>query len=150
MSGVLSATGAPAASTPVLNNVVMVAAGLLTPLVIHMMDGATTPARVLTSVLLLAPLALVMGMPFSLGMRAAARVPGAPTAFLWGINGAASVCASVIGVATALFFGISTAFWAGAVAYCLAGASMAVIVRRREPEVQEVVEPAPELVTASD
>ena len=46
-------------------------------------------------------------------MRAASTVPAAPTAFLWGINGAASVCASVLGVVIALFFGISAAFWAG-------------------------------------
>jgi hypothetical protein len=65
-------------------------------------------------------------------MRAAATVPGAPTAFLWGINGAASVCASVLGVVIALFFGISTAFWAGALAYGLALASM-VAVGRRNP-----------------
>jgi hypothetical protein len=68
-----------------------------------------------------------MGMPFAVGMRAAASLPGAPTAFLWGINGAASVCASVLGVVIASFFGISAAFWSGAVAYGLALASMVVI-----------------------
>jgi hypothetical protein len=68
-------------------------------------------------------------MPFALGMRAAATVPAAPTAFLWGINGAASVCASVLGIVIALFFGISAAFWAGALAYGLALASMVAVAR---------------------
>jgi hypothetical protein len=71
-----------------------------------------------------------MGMPFAIGMRAAGGVANAPTAFLWGINGAASVCASVLAVVIALFFGISTAFWTGALMYGLAVASMVVIFRQ--------------------
>jgi hypothetical protein len=133
-----------------LLGLVVMAAGLVTPDVVRAMDGATTPARVATSVALLAPLALVMGMPFAVGMRAASTVPAAPTAFLWGINGAASVCASVLGVVIALFFGISAAFWAGAVAYGLAAASMAVITARRAAPTIEIQEPEPELVAASD
>jgi hypothetical protein len=111
----------------------VIVAGFATPAVLRALDGATTPVRIATAVALLAPLALFMGMPFALGMRAAATVPGAPTAFLWGINGAASVCASVLGVVIALFFGISTAFWAGALAYGLAFASMLAVVRVNRP-----------------
>ena len=112
---------------------VVVASGIATPAVIQAMDGATTPVRIATAVALLAPLALVMGMPFAVGMRAAATVPEAPTAFLWGINGAASVCASVLGVVIALFFGISTAFWAGGLAYGLALLSMLAVGRAATP-----------------
>jgi len=108
----------------------VVALGWVTPVVIRAMDGATTPVRIATAVALLAPPALLMGMPFVIGMRAAAARPGTPTAFLWGINGAASVCASVLGVVIALLFGISTAFWAGAGAYLLALASLLVIIAR--------------------
>jgi len=110
--------------------VVVVAAGFATPAVLESFEGSTTPVRILTAVLLLAPLALAMGMPFSLGMRAASRVENAPTAFLWGINGAASVCASVLSVVTALFFGISTAFWFGTAMYGLAALSMVVLARQ--------------------
>ena len=63
-------------------------------------------------------------------MRAASAHPDSPTAFLWGINGAASVCASVLGVVIALFFGISAAFWAGALAYAMAIVSMSLITAR--------------------
>jgi hypothetical protein len=104
--------------------------GWATPIVIRSTAGATTPARIATAIALLAPAALLMGMPFAIGMGAAAARPGTPTAFLWGINGASSVCASVIGVVLALFFGISTAFWAGAGAYVLALASLLVITAR--------------------
>ncbi len=66
------------------------------------------------AIALLAPLALPMGMPFAIGIRAAADRSGAPTAFLWGINGTTSVChVSTYAVLLALFFGISTTLWAG-------------------------------------
>jgi hypothetical protein len=110
--------------------VVVVVAGFLTPRVLHATDGWTTPSRIVVAVALLAPLAMAMGMPFAIGMRAASARAGTPTAFLWGINGAASVCASVLGVVIAMFLGISAAFWAGGLAYAMAIASMAVITGR--------------------
>ena len=103
------------------------AVGWVTPAVLRAMDGATTPWRIAAAVALLAPASLMMGMPFAIGMRQAARVPGTPTAFLWGINGATSVCASVLGVVIALFAGISAAYWVGVGAYLLALASLFVI-----------------------
>jgi hypothetical protein len=108
--------------------------GFVIPPVLEQMESATTPVRIATAIGLLAPLSLLMGMPFAIGMRVAATRPGASTAFMWGINGATSVCASVFGLVIALFFGISAAFWTGGVAYALAGAAMAVVtLRRRAP-----------------
>jgi hypothetical protein len=119
---------------------VVVVFGLVTPAVISRADGATTPVRIAIAIALLAPLALFMGMPFAIGMRAASGHPGTPTAFLWGINGATSVCASVLAVVIALFFGISIAFWTGAFAYAVALASMVVITApRRAPAAPEPV-----------
>jgi hypothetical protein len=109
---------------------VVVAFGLATPAVISAAAGATTPARVAISIALLAPLALFMGMPFTVGMRAAVLARGAPTAFLWGVNGATSVVASVFALAFSIFFGIRVAFWSGAVAYVVALVALLVIVRR--------------------
>ena len=108
----------------------IVAFGLITPAVISAAAGASTPARIAVSVGLLAPLALAMGMPFTIGMRAASRVSDAPTAFLWGVNGATSVCASVFGLVLSIFFGIAVAFWTGALAYAVALAAMFVISQR--------------------
>ena len=75
-----------------------------------------------------------MGMPFAIGMGVAARAPRAPTAFLWGINGATSVCASVFGVVIAVFFGISTSCWAGFLAYLASTTALVFIVRRHMRE----------------
>ena len=93
------------------------------------MAGGTTFERVGTAVALLAPLALFMGMPFAIGMGAASRREGAPTAFLWGINGAMSVVASVFGALLAMFFGIEFTFGAGFVAYAVAATALVLIVR---------------------
>ena len=108
----------------------LVAFGLVTNPVTDAAAGATTPVRIAVAVGLLAPLALLMGMPFSIGMGAASRHEGAPTAFLWGINGATSVVASVLGALVAMFFGINVTFMAGSLAYVLAGVSLWLIVRR--------------------
>jgi hypothetical protein len=93
------------------------------------MAGGTTFERVATAVALLAPLALAMGMPFAIGMGVASRRAGAPTAFLWGINGAMSVVASVFGALLAMFFGINVTFGAGFVAYAVAALALVLIVR---------------------
>ena len=85
--------------------------------------------RIATAVVVLAPLGLMMGTPFAIGMRAAGRREGAPTAFFWGINGALSICGSVFGLLIALFWGISTAYEVGLLSYVLATVSMAVIGR---------------------
>jgi hypothetical protein len=104
--------------------------GVLTPSVIHSMADGTTPVRIAVAVGIMAPLALLMGMPFSIGMRMASTDDGSPTAFLWGINGAMSVVASVFAMVVALFFGIFATFFVGVLAYVLATASMRVLVKR--------------------
>ena len=109
---------------------VVVGVGFATPEVIDHFQGATTPARIVTAGLILAPMGLVMGMPFPLGMKVAALRPNAPTVFFWGINGATSVCASVLAVAIAMGWGISTAFWVGCLSYVVASAALGLVVVR--------------------
>ena len=108
----------------------LVVFGIFTHPIIDAAEASTTPIRIAVAVGILAPLALFMGMPFSLGMAAAGRNAEAPTAFMWGINGAMSVVASVFAVLIAMFFGINTAFATGALCYLGAGAAMFIITRR--------------------
>ncbi|HMF58744.1 MAG TPA: hypothetical protein VK595_00150, partial [Vicinamibacterales bacterium] len=68
---------------------------------------------------------LMMGMAFPLGMKLAAHRAAALTPWLWGVNGAASVLASVLSVCIALGWSISAAFYAGCVAYLVAVAAFA-------------------------
>jgi hypothetical protein len=127
--------------------VVLAVFGSITTAATEAAAGGTTPMRIGVAVGLLAPLALVMGMPFSIGMGAASRQAGAPTAFLWGINGATSVVASVTGALVAMFFGISVTFASGFVAYAVGAVALWLIVRRLVASGQE---PAPSVAAEED
>ncbi len=99
---------------------ILVLFGLLTPQMIRTFQGSVTPLRILIAVIILFPLGLFMGMAFPLGMKIASSRSEYVTPWLWGINGATSVCASVFAVAIALSAGISTSFWTGFGCYGIA------------------------------
>ncbi len=98
----------------------LLATGVATPLATAALKGGTTPLRIAAAVALQVPMGLLLGMPFPLGMRLAAERRAALTPWLFGLNGAASVLASVLAVALALAQGISFAFFAGASCYAVA------------------------------
>ncbi len=107
----------------------LIAFAFVTPLAIDRFDSATTPVRIAAATAMLVPIGFLMGMPFPIGMKMASLRPNAPTAFLWGINGAMSVCASVLAVLIALSWGISSAFWMGCVSYAVGLAALAYAAR---------------------
>jgi hypothetical protein len=97
--------------------------GFLTPYVVQWTESATTPVRILAAIVVLSPAGAVMGMAFSLGMKLAAQRAAALTPWMWGLNGAASVLASVLSVCISLTWSISAAFWSGWACYGLAVAA---------------------------
>ena len=103
--------------------------GLLTPQFIRLFHDSVTPVRILVATAILCPIGLFMGMAFPLGMKAASKGYAELTPWLWGINGATSVCASVLAVAIALQFGISKAYWSGFAWYAVAFLAFACIGR---------------------
>jgi hypothetical protein len=110
---------------------VLAATGLATPSVVHATAAGSTPVRVAAALALLFPAGIMLGMAFPLGMKiasASGRV-AALTPWLWGLNGAASVVASVLSVCIALTWSISTAFWTGCAAYAVALAAYIRAVR---------------------
>ena len=79
--------------------------------------------RVLVSVLLIAPLAFCMGMPFPLGMaRLAASAPGLGP-WAWGINGCASVLSAILAALLAIQFGFMAVVLVALLLYCVAALS---------------------------
>jgi len=104
--------------------VVLVAFGGITPLVIRYFDAASIATRIAVSVGILLPIGFLMGMAFPIGMRRALSEAPSIAPWLWGVNGAASVCASVLVVVIALGAGISAAFWVGAGCYLIAFAAI--------------------------
>jgi hypothetical protein len=66
-------------------------------------------ARLLVSFLVLAPVGVALGMAMPLGLRRFRALHPTGIAYAWGVNGVASVLASVLGVAIAVNFGFPTA-----------------------------------------
>jgi SAM-dependent methyltransferase len=99
---------------------VLAAFGLLTPLLVRALAGATTPLRILGAASTLGVIGLFLGLPFPLGMRVGAARAEPLLPWLWGINGAASVLCSVLATVFSLGLGISATFWAGVACYAVA------------------------------
>ena len=112
---------------------ILAAFGLLTPLVTHRFEASSTPIRIALSIALLFPLGFLMGMAFPLGMRLALRRTPLLAPWFWGVNGAASVCASVLAVVIAIGAGISAAFWTGTACYLAALTALTMTGADRNP-----------------
>ena len=119
---------------------ILAAFGLLTPLVTHRFEAASTPIRIALSIALLFPLGFLMGMAFPLGLRAALRRAPLLAPWFWGVNGAASVCASVLAVVIAIGAGISAAFWTGTACYVAALGALHYNSNRRPNSTREQCE----------
>jgi hypothetical protein len=94
--------------------------GLALPALLQHFASSTTPVRIGLAVAALLPLGGCMGMAFPLGMKLACQRAEILTPWLWGVNGATSVLASVVAVAIAITWSISISYWTGAACYLLA------------------------------
>jgi SAM-dependent methyltransferase len=91
--------------------------------------GWSLAARLATTVVILAPMGFLMGMPFPFGTRwVGTRRPGV-VPWLWGINGVTSVLGSALGTAMAIHFGFRIVLLVAAGVYALAGALIVRTVR---------------------
>lgn len=104
------------------------------PPILNWTLGLSLSARLVLSVIVLAPLGFLMGIPFPSGLRWATetiRDTGATNKdatripWLWAVNGASSVLASILAALMALSYGFNTVLWLGA--FCYAGAWLAVM-----------------------
>jgi hypothetical protein len=82
--------------------------------------GLPDAARIVLSLLLIAPLAFFMGMPFPLGLaRLSEQAPGF-LPWAWGINGFASVVSAVLATLLAIEFGFNAVILLALVLYAVA------------------------------
>ena len=82
-------------------------------------NHATLSVRIAICVVIITPAGLLLGFGFPTGMRLIADIDSRPTPWFWGINGAASVLASISAVALSLALGITATLTAGALCYFL-------------------------------
>ena len=99
---------------------VLVIFGFLAPRIVLAFAESSVSARIFVATVMLFPIGFFMGMAFPLGMKLASIRGSELTPWLWGINGATSVCASVVAVVFAMALGISATFWIG---FCCYGAA---------------------------
>jgi MFS family permease len=111
---------------------ILVVVGLLTPLAARLFQGVATPLRILVALLLLMPAGFFMGMAFPIAMKIGLARRPSMTPWLWGINGATSVTASVLAVMISSAWGISAAWWSGVACYVLAAVMIVWSARQLE------------------
>jgi len=74
----------------------------LTPRVISAFASSITPVRILLAIGILFPLGLFMGMAFPLGLKMSTGKFDALMPAFWGVNGAASICSSILAMVIAM------------------------------------------------
>lgn len=93
--------------------------------------------RAIVSVILIAPLSLVMGMPFPTGLRQLGAQAPALTPWAWGVNGVFSVLGSVMVIIISMASSFTVAMICGAICYgaaaIVAPALWRVTMERRVP-----------------
>jgi hypothetical protein len=93
---------------------------LATPIVFRAALGFPLGWRVAVAVVVLAPLGLLLGVPFPTGLRAAAADAGALVPWAWGVNGFFTVTGSVAALILGMAFGFLAVLTAAGACYLVA------------------------------
>ncbi|GLC92809.1 hypothetical protein Tamer19_22170 [Cupriavidus sp. TA19] len=90
------------------------------PALFRLLIALPDPARIAVAVLLIAPLAFLMGMPFPLGLDRIAARDEALVPWAWGINACASVVAAVLATLVAIHAGFTVVILVALLLYAAA------------------------------
>jgi hypothetical protein len=102
-------------------------------------------ARAAVVVACIAPLAVLMGFCFPIGMGLVGRISSHATAWMWGVNGACSVLASIGAVAVSMWMGIHTNLILAGVLYMLLTIPARALARRANLGTEVTAPAAPDL-----
>jgi hypothetical protein len=94
--------------------------------------------RIGISLAAIMPMGFLLGFAFPTGMRLVSAIDDQPTPWFWGINGAAGVLASVLGVMISMSFGINVTILVSAACYLLVIPSSLVLLAMRPRTAQRV------------
>jgi spermidine synthase len=97
---------------------------LILPKLFYAMMQFADVIKILASVVLIAPLAFLMGMPFPLGLERAARHAPGSIPWAWAVNGCASVVSAVLATILAIHIGFNLVVVLALLSYGLAAAAM--------------------------
>lgn len=135
LAGLLVASGAGSLASPRVGHrlpavvaavaVVAAAAALFLPGVFQTSLGFALRVRLAVIAAVVLPLGLLMGVPFPAAVRALGRTDPAAIPWAWGVNGCASVIASILAAIAALEWGFGMVMLLGALVYAAAAVVIA-------------------------
>jgi hypothetical protein len=83
--------------------------------------GLSLGLRIIIAFLIISPMGLLMGMPFPKGINQLSAIKEEIIPWMWGINGAASVVASILAALLVITTGFNRVLWIGIFFYVCAG-----------------------------
>jgi spermidine synthase len=104
---------------PLLTVVCLLSLRFILSSLLQTMVYAPTRTRIVTSVALIFPMGLLMGLFFPTGMRLAKAVSNVETPWYWALNGIFGVLCSAIAVLISIYVGVSANFYIAAICYGL-------------------------------
>jgi hypothetical protein len=110
--------GAPVRLPLAIGTLVLIETLLIQPAIDRTM-GWHLGGRTLVVAGFIVPLAFALGMCFPIGMRLVGRHSDRITAWMWGVNGACGVIASIVAVMGSMWLGINSSLFAAAALYAL-------------------------------
>jgi hypothetical protein len=121
--------GAPV-QLPILIGAVVIVEALLMQPAIDATIGWQLAGRTLVVAVFIAPLAFALGLCFPIGMRLVGRHSDRITAWMWGVNGASGVIASILAVMGSMWLGINSSLLVAAMLYGLLALPMSWLAKR--------------------
>lgn len=108
---------------------------IIFPYITNSTLGFSLPVRVGLTIIMLAPIGFLMGIPFPAGITLVANMEkrSLTIPWIWGVNGSTSVVSSVLAALIALSFGFSWVFRIGALCYTCAWIAFMALNRRAYP-----------------
>lgn len=102
---------------PILIVAYVAAINVLSPVMVKSLIASALPVRILACAALLAPLGLLLGIPFAYGLRTIGEHAPELTPWAWAINGCTSVVGSILTVVLSMNFGFSAVLWIASLLY---------------------------------
>jgi hypothetical protein len=101
--------------------IVLVIMTIAIPYIINFFLGRGIILRGVITLIMLCPAAILMGMPFPIGMRMLGENEKESIPWAWCVNGAASVISSILAIIIAMSFGFNAVLFIAGFTYLLAG-----------------------------
>jgi hypothetical protein len=121
---------------PVTLSALILMMRFLLPLILSEFMTSVMMVKIVVSILVIAPMGLLMGMFFPAGMRIVRAVSNADTPWYWALNGIISVLCSALAVFISIFIGISVNFYLAAALYLAVLVPIYALMKRQPGAVQ--------------